>query len=545
MVLSMPSPFKHSSTGVYWYRQRVPARLKSVAKGKSVTVTIDGYSSSPTLGSDIKVSLRTKSPAEAKRLAVEAQSEFDRVWLSLETGPVQLTLKQITALAGEMYHTIRAVLEDDPGEAAQWAQRRRDRINADRQRASSAMPRLLIPTPSLEARLGSWVDGALAEHHLVVDENTRQRMLIEFDRAVGDVALLLERRGQGDFTEDAVGKRFPSFAPAPVTAARSASGGASLTQLVQVWSNRLQKPKTQTIKGYSSLLLQFSAFLGHEDAASVTAADIVRWHDSLVRPGTITHETFIKKHRAAVGTVYTYAMGEMGRVALQALGVTPPQLNPARVKLEGEKRVVGRPKHFTREEAVRILRCAMLAEDVENGFEPYNRAAQRWVPWLAAYTGARPGELCQLRAEDFKEIDGIKCVALLPDAGTIKTRKYRYVPLHPHLIDMGVWKFASRSSSGPLFYNHHLTSEQPWVQTVQMLGEWVREVAQVTDKRVRPNHAWRHWFKSKGRTAGIDDAYLDVICGQVLPTAGRNYGEYEPAALLREIVKLPVISLDG
>lgn len=51
--------------------------------------------------------------------------------------------------------------------------------------------------PSLEERLGSWVDGALAQHHLVVDENTRQRMLIEFDKAVGDIALLLERRGEG------------------------------------------------------------------------------------------------------------------------------------------------------------------------------------------------------------------------------------------------------------------------------------------------------------------------------------------------------------
>ncbi len=78
MVLSMPSPFKHPATGVYWYRQRVPARLKSVAKGRAVTVTIDGYPSYPTIGDEIKVSLRTKLPADAKRFAQEAQSEFDR-----------------------------------------------------------------------------------------------------------------------------------------------------------------------------------------------------------------------------------------------------------------------------------------------------------------------------------------------------------------------------------------------------------------------------------------------------------------------------------
>ena len=165
---------------------------------------------------------------------------------------------------------------------------------------------------------------------------------------------------------------------------------------------------------------------------------------------------------------------------------------------------------------------------------------------LCAYTGARAGEICQLRKKDFAVIEGVQCIALLPDAGTIKTGKFRYVPLHPVLIEQGMWTFAQQAKAGPLFYNPALSSEQPWVQTVQMLGEWVRGTAKVTDPRISPNHAWRHWFKSKGRTAGIEDGYLDVICGQALPTAGRSYGEYEPPALYREIIKIEPLSLiDG
>ncbi|HTM77972.1 MAG TPA: DUF6538 domain-containing protein, partial [Devosia sp.] len=179
MVLSMPSPYKHPATGVYWYCQCVPARFSPAAKGKVVTVTVDGLPSSMTLGADLKVSLRTKSPAEAKRLAKEAQDEFDRVWLSFEQGPVKLSLKQITALAGEMYHVIRAVLEDDPGEAANWAQRRRDNEVSETRRLASPARNLMIPAPSLEARLSTWVDGALAERHLNVDGETRNRMLHE------------------------------------------------------------------------------------------------------------------------------------------------------------------------------------------------------------------------------------------------------------------------------------------------------------------------------------------------------------------------------
>jgi hypothetical protein len=127
-----------------------------------VTVNVDGHPSSPTLDVDIKVSLRTKSPAEAKRLAQEAQAEFDRIWLSFENGPVRLTLRQITALACEMYHIIRAVP---------------DRVDAEKRRAASRFPQLLIPMPSLDERLRSWVDGVLSEHHLVADDYTRQRML--------------------------------------------------------------------------------------------------------------------------------------------------------------------------------------------------------------------------------------------------------------------------------------------------------------------------------------------------------------------------------
>jgi integrase len=32
-----------------------------------------------------------------------------------------------------------------------------------------------------------------------------------------------------------------------------------------------------------------------------------------------------------------------------------------------------------------------------------DNAARRWVPWLCAYTGARPGEMTQLRGRDVIE----------------------------------------------------------------------------------------------------------------------------------------------
>jgi hypothetical protein len=48
------------------------------------------------------------------------------------------------------------------------------------------------------------------------------------------------------------------------------------------------------------------------------------------------------------------------------------------------------------------------------------QGAQRWVSWLCAYSGARPGEITQLREMDIQHRDHVTVMLLTPDAGTIK-----------------------------------------------------------------------------------------------------------------------------
>jgi len=42
-------------------------------------------------------------------------------------------------------------------------------------------------------------------------------------------------------------------------------------------------------------------------------------------------------------------------------------------------------------------------------------AARRWVPWLSAYTGARVGEITQLRKQDVIKRDGIHAIHITPE----------------------------------------------------------------------------------------------------------------------------------
>ena len=74
MTLMSARPWKHPKTGVYWYRRRIPADLIDiVGRGEE------------------KFSLRTKDPAEAKRLHAEALAASERRWqrLRLKERPLE------------------------------------------------------------------------------------------------------------------------------------------------------------------------------------------------------------------------------------------------------------------------------------------------------------------------------------------------------------------------------------------------------------------------------------------------------------------------
>lgn len=63
-------------------------------------------------------------------------------------------------------------------------------------------------------------------------------------------------------------------------------------------------------------------------------------------------------------------------------------------------------------------------------------------------------EVTQLRACDVLEKDGIKCIFIRPEAGTVKTSEERTVPLHPHLLKMKFFEWArQKKGDAPLFYS--------------------------------------------------------------------------------------------
>jgi integrase len=200
---------------------------------------------------------------------------------------------------------------------------------------------------------------------------------------------------------------------------------------------------------------------------------------------------------------------------------------------------------FTPEEARTILSAATAIKT----FRQRDDAARRWVPWMCAYTGARVGEITQLRKADVIERGGIHALRITPAAGTVKSARARVVPLHEHLIAQGFLTCVRRQGEGPLFYTPRTTTtaaaedplkgkKPPAAQVRQRLAEWVRELG-LTDPELLPNHAWRHTFKAVGRSVGISDKVLDDICGHAAASIGQDYGRASLEEMAAAIRRFP------
>ena len=146
--------------------------------------------------------------------------------------------------------------------------------------------------------------------------------------------------------------------------------------------------------------------------------------------------------------------------------------------------------------------------------------------------------MAQLRKADVQQAGSHWVAVITPDAGTVKNKKARDVPLHPQLIEIGFIDFVKASASGYLFINAANRAEAN-----RRIGAIKNRVAEFTrqhvdDSRIRPNHAWRHRMVTLCRRHGVDQELRRMITGHSGEgTDEEVYGD--PDGLFREICKLP------
>ncbi len=355
-----------------------------------------------------------------------------------------LTPKEARALAGEWYHWFTEKHIQEP--AAHWedvkervrdslrdelllfAEGRDDALDDDDiwERWPEARENV---RPAL-ADLGETAQ-FLRQKRLVLDEPSRNLFL---DHLYGDFAAALElliKRARGDYTADSYALRFPK-------SDNSRDTGHRPWQLFELCVAAV-KPAPSTVDRWRGVLLQLGAEFTGRSAGSITPEEAQEWADKLVsaeRSARTVHDVWV----IAARTVFAWAVTRKHT-----------KQNPFKtVRVSVPRKKVSRPnKAFNADEVKIILRASLAITDTTKA----SAAARRWAPWLCAYTGARVGEITQLRGVDVAKQEGVDVINITPEAGTVKTGRGRTVPLHDHLIAQGFLTFVASRRSGPFFYN--------------------------------------------------------------------------------------------
>jgi integrase len=344
---------------------------------------------------------------------------------------------------------------------------------------------------------------------------------------------LLERRANGDYSRDDTPDSFPAFTDGPTRGT-----GIGCWDLFEAFVKAL-KPADNTVQRWRAVFLEMQRHFADVGADGISEDAARAWVRGLVteeRSATTVREVWLSSSRRVFG------WGAQHKYVRK---------NPfVDIKVDVPRKARSREtKAFTEEEARTILRAALA---IKNPKSPLDRA-KRWVPWLCAYSGARAGEVTQLRGEDVEKRGSFHFMKLMPDAGTIKTRKTRVVPLHEHLIAQGFLEMVRSVGKGALFYDDktpHRASSDPMNPSRSRAGnvrgdlaEWVREQG-VTDPELSPTHAWRHTFKQIAERVGITEKVHDAITGHAPASEGRKYGQPTAEDMANALKKFPRYKLD-
>lgn len=547
MLYRLVRPVKRRDSSFLQFTQRIPADVRPRVAGLKLAIPLgpDEFhhlTMTPNAQS-VRLSLRTREPSEAKIRHGRVASYLESVWKALRaTKPLALTHRQATALAGVLY---RAWTSETPKERTiaivhtpeGW---KRDYAEPALESAgfTALAEKLEGEAVDLKETLGPLVGHLLLSRGIAaVDEPTLAMLLDAFALALRDAFRSRARNLEGDYSPDPNASRFPSWEPAaqPVNASRELPAKVSLTGLVADWWKEAEATgrKASTHQSYRNTMVSLVAFLEHDDATLVSPEDIIRYKDhrlACLHPRTgkpISAKTVKDSDLAGLKTVFGWAVANRKLPTNPASGIT--------IKLGKARKL--RSKGFTDAEARAILTAASAI--VLTSRRAPTEAAKRWVPWLCCYTGARVGEMAQLRKQDVRREGDLWIITITPEAGTVKTNEAREVVLHRHLVEQGFPEFVASSPEGHLFLRpaKNATVLGPLRGLKNRLAAFARGI--VPDPNVAPNHGWRHRFKTAGMEVGIAPRVLDAIQGQAARTVADSYGDITLRTLAAAIERFP------
>jgi integrase len=288
----------------------------------------------------------------------------------------------------------------------------------------------------------------------------------------------------------------------------------TFTAILDLWS--LENTNPDTLKKYTGMMAALAKHAGTDRADKITPQQIVGLETRLRQAGKLNVNT-IASYLSAFSAVFTFAKWKFMITSNPMIDVKVP------AKIDSQIQA------YTIEQAARIVTEAQAIRP-----ELFLCVA------VQSLTGCRISEIADRRVADIKQEDGIWCLSI--PAGKTKS-SVRLIPLHPSLLALLLpYREAviEKYGEGSLLFPElpRGGSGKPSVYATRELGRWLRKDLRIVDKRLQPNHSWRHFVKSKLLKAKVDVKIRDMIAGHGSDVA-RKYEHGDIEMMAEAIALLP------
>jgi integrase len=313
-------------------------------------------------------------------------------------------------------------------------------------------------------------------------------------------------------------------------------------EMVEKWARESKVPEPSK-RHMLSKANRFVAFLETDretrglppcggDMRRVTRGDYIRYKEDMLKPRSGYSHTTVKHHLDDLRTLFIFASKNRDF----------PNPTDDVTRLDRKN---GRSKWrpYTLDERIRILTEARKEGPVI-----------RWCQWVAWATGARVSEIAEASTKDVCQIGGMWCIKILlddreEDASLKNLESHRIVALHSALIDREgfldyVDSVRREFGEGPLF--PMLKPDRDGRRgnpASRKISKWMRDKLKIEDKRIAPNHSWRHTFESTHRNEleppTREDTVNHITGRSQGGASGRHYGIYEIRRDHIEIERMP------
>lgn len=492
---------------VYYFRRRVPPQIQSII-GKAL----------------IRESLDTREPKVARRLAADRNMHWERKFEEAEAklAPKAAALPLRADLTDAEVQTIvddyrRHLLWSDEqirlhglgGQQSGLPDHQYDLLTEVFQDIEKFAANDIARGRHLSPANRAAVNEQLARMGISLQENSvaYKRIAVEFLNTMSECIQLWKDRHAGKVVRT----------PAPQAIVLTVKAKLTAADLIAGWKAE-RSPKAKTVSTFSAKLQNFEAYLGGRGLETATPEDASNWKAARLAEGN-THKS-VQNDLYAAKAVFGWA-AENHKIAQSPFKDT-------RISVKKGKRSSKRP--YTDEEAVRVLRAARS-----------QKGGMRWIPWINAAMGVRVAEAAQLNRDDIKTERGIWYADINEifdddddenegSDGEIKSVKTetsnRQIPIPSKLIAEGFIEFVKTKKPGePLFADIALDVFGSRGGTAsKRICRFVREKVGIKDKKIAPNHSFRHRFKDLCRNAGLTEEVHDALTGHEGGGEGRKYG---------------------